>query len=383
MSTVSVIIPAYNQGHFLAKAIESVLSQTYPDFEIIVVDDGSTDDTAVVAQSYTDSRVCYIYKENGGLSSARNAGLRQAKGEYISYLDSDDCFLPQKLTLLVGELEANPEIGLIAGQALPIDEHGQQVGEKFDQPIPADPPQLLLGNPLHVGSILLRREWQGLVGFFDETLRSYEDWDMWLRLAFAGCQISWLPEPVSLYRFHSAQMTQDGRQMTTATFAVLDKLFAQPDLPEAWQDMHNKAYSRAHLRGAAQAYRANVYSEGKMHLAQAVTLDSDLLADNGQMLTDYIAAWTNLPKIADPLNYMETVYSNLPPELALLEQRQNQDLGRIAMHLAYEAYEEGDMVRARTAVRQAIQYQPERLKDRGVLSILVRSHINLFAPQSE
>ena len=194
---------------------------------------------------------------------------------------------------------------------------------------------------------------------------------------------SWLPEPVSLYRFHSAQMTQDGRQMTTATFAVLDKLFAQPDLPEAWQDMHNKAYSRAHLRGAAQAYRANAYPEGKMHLAQAVTLDSDLLADNGQMLTDYIAAWTNLPKIADPLNYMETVYSNLPPELALLEQRQNQDLGRIAMHLAYEAYEEGDMVRARTAVRQAIQYQPERLKDRGVLSILVRSHINLFAPQSE
>ena len=82
-----------------------------------------------------------------------------------------------------------------------------------------------------------------------------------------------------------------------------------------------------------------------------------------RLLTDYIAAWTSLPKIADPLNYIETVYRNLPSELTLLEPRQNQDLGRIAMQLAYEAYEEGNMDLARTAVRQAIQYQPERLKE--------------------
>ena len=376
MSTISVIIPAYNQGHFLGEAIESVLAQTYPDFEVLVVDDGSTDDTAVVAQSYTDPRVHYIYKENGGLSSARNAGLRQAKGAYISYLDSDDCFLPQKLTLLVAELEANPQIGLVAGQALLIDEHGRQSGKKFDRPLPENPVELLLVNPLHVGSVLLRREWQEEVGFFDETLRSYEDWDMWLRLALADCRMHYVPEPVSLYRFHSAQMTRDGRQMTTATFAVLDKLFNEYEMPAAWQAMRDKAYSRAHLRGAAQAYHTGAYDEGKAHLVQATALDPDLLADQGQMLADIIAAWTNLPKIADPIQYLETAYDNLPAELNVLAQRRNKDLSQAAMGMAYRAYIQGDKRRARTAVRRAIRYRPAWLKNRGVLAIFLRTHLS-------
>ncbi|HFE67167.1 MAG TPA: glycosyltransferase [Chloroflexi bacterium] len=376
MSTVSVVIPAYNQGHFLGEAIESVLAQTHPDFEILVVDDGSTDDTAVVAQSYTDPRVRYIYKENGGLSSARNAGLRQAAGEYISYLDSDDCFLPAKLARLVGELEANPQVGLVAGQALLMDEHGRQLNKKFDRSLPENPVELLLVNPLHVGSVLLRREWQEKVGFFDETLRSYEDWDMWLRLALAGCRMRYVPEPVSLYRFHSAQMTRDGRQMTTATFAVLDKLFHEFTLPDEWQAMRGKAYSRAHLRGAAQAYHAGVYAEGQEHLAQAVALDPDLLAEDGQKLADTIAAWTNLPKIADPLNYLETVYDNLTPELTLLARRRNRDLSQAAMAAAFKAYNRGDKRQARTAVRRAIRYQPAWLKNRGVLSIFLRTHLS-------
>ncbi len=376
MPTVSVIIPAYNQGRFLGDAIESVLAQTYPDFEILAVDDGSTDDTAVVAQSYTDPRVRYIYKENGGLSSARNAGLRQAAGEYISYLDSDDCFLPAKLTRLVGELEANPQIGLVAGQALLIDEHGRQLGKLFDRPLPENPAGLLLGNPLHVGSVLLRREWQERAGFFDETLRSYEDWDMWLRLALAGCRMSYAPEPVSLYRFHSAQMTRDGRQMTAATFAVLDKLFNKFEMPDEWQALRDKAYSRAHLRGAAQAYRAGAYAEGRKHLAQAAALAPDLLAEDGQLLADTIAAWTNLPKIADPLRYLETVYDNLTPELTLLARRRNQDLSQAALAAAFEAYSQGDKRRARAAVRRAIRYQPAWLKNRGVLSIFIRTHLS-------
>lgn len=376
MSTVSVVIPAYNQGHFLGEAIESVLAQTYPDFEILVVDDGSTDDTAVIAQSYTDPRIRYIYKENGGLSSARNAGLRQAKGEYISYLDSDDCFLPQKLARLVAELEAAPAIGLAAGQALLMDEHGRQLGKKFDRPLPENPVELLLGNPLHVGSVLLRREWQEKAGFFDETLRSYEDWDMWLRLALAGCRMRYVPEPVSLYRFHSAQMTRDGRQMTTATFAVLDKLFNKFVMPDEWQAMRDKAYSRARLRGAAQAYHAGAYTEGQEHLAQAVALSPDLLAENGQPLANAIAAWTNLPKIADPLHYLETVYDNLSPELSILAHRRNQDLSQAAMAAAFRAYNRGDKRQARTAVRRAIRYQPAWLKNRGVLSIFLRTHLS-------
>ena len=99
MST-SVIIPAYNQGRYLSAAIRSVLEQTLQDFEIIVVDDGSSDDTPAVAQAFDEPRVRYIYQENRGLSAARNTGIRQAQGRYLSYLDSDDWFLPRKLELI-------------------------------------------------------------------------------------------------------------------------------------------------------------------------------------------------------------------------------------------------------------------------------------------
>jgi len=223
MSTVSVIIPAYNQSHYLGQAIQSVLDQTYPDFEIIVVDDGSTDDTRAVADSFTDARLRYVYQDNAGLSAARNTGIRHATGTYLSYLDSDDLFLSEKLALLVDAFDREPELGFAAGQAVLIDENSQPLGEIFDAGLPQDRSQLLMNNPLHVGSVLLRRDWQEKVGFFDESLRSYEDWDMWLRLVRAGCQMGWVPQPVSLYRFHRAQMTRLGKQMTTATFAVLEK----------------------------------------------------------------------------------------------------------------------------------------------------------------
>lgn len=375
MHLVSVIIPAYNQGHFLAEAVESVLSQTYPHVEALVVDDGSTDNTAVVAQQFTDPRVRYLYKPNGGLSSARNEGLRHAQGDFISYLDSDDRFLPQKIELLLAHLNAHPEIGLVAGQAIPVDEHGRQVGKLFDTPLPSDGRQLLLGNPLHVGSVLLRRQWQAQAGFFDETLRSYEDWDMWLRLARLGCQLAYLPQPVSLYRFHTAQMTRHGRQMTTATFAVLDKLFQDPALPADWQSLKEKAYSQAYLRKAAQAYHGRDYPTAQASLQQALSLDPTLSENGAAKLANQFAAWTDLPKTNDKMAFLADIYHHLPPELDSLSQRRHQQLSQAAIQLAFAAYEQKEIAQARTAVTQAIRYQPRWLANRGVLSILVRTYL--------
>lgn len=384
----SVIIPAYNQGHYLAQAIDSVLAQTSAgqDFEIIVVDDGSTDDTAAVARRYSAvggggyPRVRYIYQQNSGLSAARNTGIRHAQGRFITFLDSDDLFLPQKLALLTAALEQQPHAGLVAGQAHPIDEDGNPIGSLFDQRLPADGRQLLLGNPLHVGSVLLRRTWQEKAGLFDETLRSYEDWDMWLRLALAGCPMSFVDQPVSLYRFHSEQMTRDGSQMTAASFAVLDKLFARDDLPTAWRDMRDRAYSRAYLRAAAQSYRTAQLAAGANCLAQAVALDPTLLAGDGLPLTNIMMAWTELPKIASPLDYLATAYDNLPPSLSHLRRHKNQQLAELALRLAYRAHERRDLSTARRAVCQAIRRRPLALANRGVLSILLRSHAALLRP---
>jgi glycosyltransferase involved in cell wall biosynthesis len=374
--TISIVIPAYNQAHYLSEAITSALGQSYRDVEVIVVDDGSTDDTRAVVEAIDDPRLCYVYQENRGLSAARNMGIRHARGAYLSYLDSDDRFLPEKVALLLAVLQEQPEVGLVAGQAIPVDETGKQNGRLFDRPLPDDGRELLLGNPLHVGSVLVRRSWQERAGWFDEELRSYEDWDMWLRLARLGCAMAWVAAPVSLYRFHADQMTRDGSQMTTATFAVLDKLFADREVPPSWQEWRHLAYSRAHLRAAAQSYRREESLEvACSHLEKAIALDPALAARGGERLAQHLFAWTDLPKIADPLAYLERIYNNLPATLTCVGMRRREFLGQAAMRLAFAADQQGDLGRARESLHRALRHQPRWLANRGVLSILVRSHL--------
>lgn len=383
MSLVSIIIPAYNQAHYLGRAIQSALAQTHSDLEVIVVDDGSTDDTAAVAQGFADPRLRYVYQVNRGLSAARNTGLRHASGDFVSFLDSDDQFLPHKLELLLAELERYPEAGLAAGQAIPVDPDGQPIGQVFAKGLPAEAAHWLLGNPLHVGSVLLRRAWQTRVGYFDESLRSYEDWDLWLRLARAGCPMRWVAQPVSLYRFHPAQMTRDGRQMTTATFAVLDKVFADPSLPESWQRLRARAYSNAHLRAAAQGYQVGDIARAKASLEQAVQLNPALAADGGAPLAAHFAAWIDLPKTSQPLDFLQRIYDNLPDSLAGLRAHRREHLGQAAMQHAFAAHARGDNRTAQAMARQAVRYQPGWLANRGAWSLLLRSgagEVNGVAP---
>jgi glycosyltransferase involved in cell wall biosynthesis len=372
-AVVSVIIPAYNQGRFVAAAIESVLRQSLQAFEVIVVDDGSTDDTAAVVAGIKDPRVRCVRQSNRGLSAARNTGIRNSAGEFLSFLDSDDLFLPGKLEWLVAALKASPDGGIAAGQAVPIDEEGNRLGRPFETPLPDDAPRLLLGNPLHVGSVVVRKTWQERVGFFDESLRSYEDWDMWLRLVYAGCRTLWVPRPVSLYRFHRDQMTRIGTQMTRATFAVLEKFFAQPDLEPAWASMKPLAYGRANLRGAAQAFRMRDFDAAGGHLREAVKHDPSLLEHGGQPLADQFRSWTELPKIADPVSYLEDVYAHLPAELAVLSGSKRSRLGSVAAEFAFGAYTARDLARARRYALKALAYSPSLAGNVGLVSVLLRS----------
>jgi hypothetical protein len=371
--TVSIVIPAYNQGHYLGAAIESALAQTYADVEVVVVDDGSTDDTKAVATRYADPRIRYVYQQNRGLAAARNTGIRESTGALLTFLDSDDLFLPSKVEVLLAAMDARPGLGFVAGQAVLIDEAGQRLGETFEEGPPATPTDWLLGNPLHVGSVLLSREWQSRVGLFDEALRSYEDWDLWLRLARAGCPMGWVAQPVSLYRFHGAQMTRIGAQMTRATFNVLDKTFADTALPADWRARRGEAYSRGHLRAAAQAYTAGAVEDAAANMAQAVTLDPSLAADAGAPVAAIVAGWANHVKTRDPLGLMARIYAHLPDELSALRGRRRRELGREALQLAFAAHRRGDGRVARDYARQAVGYRPQALLNRGVLSILIKA----------
>ena len=376
---VSVIVPAYNQAQYLGQAIDSVLGQTYGDLELVVVDDGSTDGTADVVRLRLDPRLRYMQQDNQGLSAARNSGIRVASGAWLSFLDADDLFLPEKLSALLEIAQAHPGTGLAAGQAIPIDENGQPVGAIFDEGPPARTEDWLLANPLHVGSVILSRRWQETVGWFDVTLRSYEDWDFWLRLAIAGCPMAWLPRPVSLYRFHRGQMIRDGRRMTEANLSVLEKVFGEPGLPASWQENRRRAYSRAHLRTAANAYSSSDPSAGNAALLEAVELDPELLEDGGLRLRNMFYSWSEFPKTTDRLALLERLHAHLPGELRSVFTRE--DLAEGLLRVGIEAYQRGDRRTARSALWKGIRLDPRRVQNRGLVSLFARTLAPVSRPR--
>ena len=207
---VTVVIPCYNQAHFLGEAIESVLSQTYPHFEIVVVDDGSTDNTSEVASGYPPDKVRLLRQENKGLSAARNAGLGRSGGEYVVFLDSDDRLLPGALEVGVRELEVHPECAFVFGCWNNIATDGSPLST-------AHPPHdgrdhylaLLHSCYIRMHAVMYRCSVFDSVGGFDTSLSASEDYDMYLRVA-RDYPVHYHGEVVAEYRRrHGANMTTD------------------------------------------------------------------------------------------------------------------------------------------------------------------------------
>src|SRR5262245_42426048 len=205
---VSVVIPTYNYGHFVTEAVESVLAQTYRAREIIVVDDGSTDDTASRLAVYGDA-IRYIYQPNKGLSAARNTGIGAARGQLIALLDSDDKWHPRKLEAQLDYLVRFRQTGLVAtGVATDIEAGWPDVGDP--QRIVARAftlKQLLLRSRFGPSGVLVRKECFDAVGLFDTSLRSAEDRDMWIRIA-GKFQVVKLEAPLKWYRQHDGNMSK-------------------------------------------------------------------------------------------------------------------------------------------------------------------------------
>ena len=374
---VSVIIPAYNQARFLKSAINSVLAQTYTNWECIVVDDGSTDNTSDLVHRFNHPKIKYIYQRNSGLSAARNTGLLASKGEFITFLDSDDCFTPQKIELLMNVMENRPDFALVAGTAALIDENGNPINRKFETKLPKNSFELVFGNPLHVGSILLRREWYIKTGLFDINLKSYEDWDYWLRLVLAGGKLESINKTVSFYRFHTSQMTRNSQQMTEASFAVLKKIFDDPNLPLEWQPLKNKAFSFSYLRATANAYLNEDYKNAKVYLSEACRLYPELMNKKGDLLLKKIFGWSDLPKVKSPFEFLQTIMRNLPEEInSELKGNKSRIMSGFAVQKAFEYNENEDFYNTFFYLKQGIKLNWLWLLNRGVVKIFLSTLLN-------
>lgn len=372
----TVIITTYNRRDLIQVAIASVLEQSFTDFELLVVDDGSTDDTAAVVGQIGDPRIRYIHQENAGLAAARNTGLRLARGEYIAFLDDDDAYLPDKLRVQVAAMRDHPEVGLVSGGWIYVDEQGACLSENrpWQWRPRLDLDTWLVACPVITCSVLVKRAWLNRIGGFDESISrarlGAEDWDAWLRLAHAGCPMMWVQSLVCAYRVQEGTMSRDAWRHRQGMLRVLEKFFADPDLPPALQAQKNAVLARTHLRGAARLYAAGLTAEASEDVAAALRLDPALLAHDGEELFQALLAWTGDPIVADPIQYVTTFMTHLPPEAGDMASRKREALGGAAQRAFFAAHAKRDRRGVAASLARMAAYQPRLLFDRGVASVV-------------
>ena len=228
MPAVSVIMPAYDVEPYIGDAIRSALAQTFRDFELIVVDDGSKDGTAGVIRALAreDSRIQLVQQPNRGLAAARNSALRAARGDFFALLDSDDLWAPEFLAEQLAILAARPEVDIVTGNGWILDgsNHGRLARPSPD-PRPVPDLTSIIGDEWSVFIMsVIRRRVYTTIGSFDESMRSNEDYDFWLRAALAGFTFARNDRPLGHYRIRAGSLSASEVRMLGGILKVYDKL---------------------------------------------------------------------------------------------------------------------------------------------------------------
>jgi glycosyltransferase involved in cell wall biosynthesis len=292
--TVSVVIPTYNSGTFLGGAIQSVLAQTYSDFEVIVVDDGSTDNTESVVHSFGD-RVCYVRQENKGAGAARNHGIKRSRGKYVAFLDADDLWLPGKLAAQIPLLDRDHEIGLIYSDWTVVPEQGEvepsylrnrpsASGYVFDDLVQC-------GFILTSGTVV-RRSCLDDVGYFDETLSIAQDYDLWLRICYRS-KVGLVNTPLVIKR------NQDGNLSSNLTKTGAERILLFEKALKEFSDMTPRSRRLVRRQLALNYWDMGYHYFERMSLKEA----------RKNFMSSLSHGWTN----GRALGYLAASY--LPPPL--------------------------------------------------------------------
>ena len=390
---ISVIIPNYNNAHFLGDAIQSVLNQTYQNFEIILVDDGSNDDSQQVVSSFGD-RVRYIWQENKGLGGARNTGISAANGEFIGFLDADDQWLPDFLDTMVLLTKENPDAAVFFSNARYMDDHGRDLPQSVG--VPSIPPEkiyhaLLRANFIIPSTILAKRSVIVEEGLFDQTLKALhgcEDWDLWLRIAprykFIGT-----PACLVRYRLHGNTFSANPSRMQTAVRTVIEKKFGPDDGQiQKWTPDKRRAFGGVYrYYGLTTILRQDDWQTGADYLRHAIEIDPTLAQDldlfydlalGSQPLghrgtSDHIDLGKNGANLYGLLN---SIFSQ--SHSVELKSKRRLAFGTANMALGIIAYNTGQKSSCQRFLLQALYFRPELIRDNRVTGNLIKT---LIAPR--
>lgn len=297
---ISVIIPAYNSAATVVQALDSVVAQTFSDWEVIVVDDRSTDDTAAIVEAWIRGRnegshrgsgpdfhpppstlhprfLLLRLEDNAGPAAARNRGIELARGEWLAFLDADDAWLPQRLETQMRFVSNHPEVALLCGLT-------ERLGEEASlHPPPAtlDPsvPFRLLSleefavhNPVATSTVLVRRSAVNDAGGFDPRFRGPEDYDLWMRIA-SRYAMAILDMPLALYRHRPGSLSLDERRFLPQVLRVLDKAFGPDGALSGHPELRRRSVANQYWNAAWMAFNRGSRGTALRYLVRAVALD--------------------------------------------------------------------------------------------------------------
>ncbi|MGI6460206.1 MAG: glycosyltransferase family 2 protein [Candidatus Hydrogenedentales bacterium] len=320
MPEVSVIIPTYNRAGFVVEAVNSVLSQTFDDLEVVVVNDGSSDETARVLENFNDPRVKPIHQANAGRSTARNRGFAESSGQFIVFLDDDDLFLPEKLEKQVNFLRENPDTGLVASGFNFVEADGQiiQIFRPWKHvPVLGWRSCIIEFGALHLSAVLIRRAALQHMGvLFQNGQEVFEDTDFFFRLSLTDCQMAWLKEIVCSYRLHDTNTVGSfgGEEFRKIVGKVLPAWFAREDVPPEMRAEKVQIEAYFDLYSGLLAYGHAETEAGQRLLASALTAcpewETTVFPEAVARFVGYLHA--------DPRIMIERVFGRLPEEYAHL-----------------------------------------------------------------
>lgn len=320
MPRVSVIIPTYNRAAYLDEAIQSVIAQTFEDWELIVIDDGSTDATTEVAARYAD-RITFIRQANAGACVARNLGLSHASGEYVSFLDSDDRMLPNNLADLIAVLEQKPQVDVAYGWYYWMEADGSpsnRAGPHLHNITRPSPwpnasikpsgttlegqilPKLLQEETMLLGTALVRRACVDAVGGFDCTVDFNEHWDFFLSLARKGFEFACCREVVALLRLHDGNRGSQLEKMLAGRIEILDRYFDASEREHDLARVRGSSYYLAYMEYARVYFATDNFDAGTSCLNKALQYEPLRDADTRKLV---------------PLISSRAMHSPSPPEL--------------------------------------------------------------------
>jgi Glycosyl transferase family 2 len=383
MAQVSIVMPAHNSAQFIGQAIKSILAQSFEDWELIVVNDGSVDDTAQIVLQFNDPRIKHFYQAGQERSAARNTGVQMTQGECIAFLDADDFWLPEYLECQVSVLRKFPEVGLSFTWTYVTDPEGKPIrvsgyGESGIQDRTSFLRAMLLGNRMSSGAVIVRRVALNRVGLFDPEVSQGEDWDLWLRVAMQY-PVAVVTLPLFCYRrYNTFMLTKlSDRGAEDAYLHILDKAFGLLTDQNLLQGKP-EALGRVWWQGAWIRFVLGDVSEGQRRMLQARRIYPQLFEPPYAQFVEIVSYLADelydlITPLDEAVRCIRKLKDSLPDWARPLQPACLTSIGHYAgLHIfrAYELRNRSEVARAAILV---LKYQPAQLLNRGICAIILKA----------